>query len=56
MFSADTKVNQLCLSRLICLIDRDNQASIKVATNIGMTFEKEGEDEIGPFLVYARNK
>ena len=47
---------QLQLSRLICLIDRENQASIKVATNIGMTFEKEGMDDKGPFLLYSRNK
>jgi RimJ/RimL family protein N-acetyltransferase len=47
---------QLKLSRLICLIDRENQASIRVATKIGMTFEKEGEDEKGPFLLYAINK
>jgi len=47
---------QLQLSRLICLIDHDNQASIKVATKIRMTFEKEGEDDKGPFLVYAMNK
>lgn len=47
---------QLQYSRLICLIDRDNQASIKVARNIGMTFEKEGEDEKGPFLLYSINK
>jgi ribosomal-protein-alanine N-acetyltransferase len=46
----------LQLSRLICLIEHGNQASIKVATKIGMTFEREGKDEIGPFLVYARNK
>jgi RimJ/RimL family protein N-acetyltransferase len=46
----------LQLPRLICLIDRENQASIKVARNIGMTFEKEGQDEKGPFLVYSRNK
>jgi ribosomal-protein-alanine N-acetyltransferase len=46
----------LRLSRLICLIDHDNKASIKVATKIGMTFEKEGEDEKGPFLVYAMNR
>jgi RimJ/RimL family protein N-acetyltransferase len=43
-------------SRLICLIDHDNQGSIKVATKIGMTFEKEGKDEKGPFLIYAMNK
>ena len=46
----------LHLSRLICLIDQENLASIKVAEKIGMTFEKEGEDEIGPFLLYSRNK
>ncbi len=47
---------QLHLSRLICLIDRENQASMKVATNIGMTFEKKGEDEKGPFLLYSMSK
>jgi RimJ/RimL family protein N-acetyltransferase len=44
---------ELHLSRLICLVDRENQASINVATKIGMIFEKEGEDEMGPFLVYS---
>ena len=47
---------QLNLSRLICLIDRDNQASQKVAMAIGMTFEKEGEDEHGPFLLYSMSR
>jgi RimJ/RimL family protein N-acetyltransferase len=46
----------LKLSRLVCLIDQDNQASIKVATKIGMTFEKEGRDEVGPFLLYSMRK
>jgi RimJ/RimL family protein N-acetyltransferase len=46
----------LNLSRLICMIDPDNQASVKVARNIGMTLEKEMEDEHGPFLIYARSK
>ncbi len=46
---------QLNLQRLICLIDRDNVASIKVAEKIGMHFEKACEDEIGPFLLYARD-
>lgn len=45
----------LKLSRLICLIDHDNQGSIKVATKIGMSLEKESRDEYGPFLVYAMN-
>ena len=45
----------LQLSRLICLIEPENHASIKVATKIGMVFEKEGADEKGPFLVYTIN-
>jgi RimJ/RimL family protein N-acetyltransferase len=44
---------QLHLTRLICLVDQENQASINVATKIGMRFEKEGADEMGPFLVYS---
>ena len=47
---------KLGLSRLICLIDRENLASIGVATKIGMTFEKEGRDAIGSFLIYSINK
>ena len=46
----------LQLSRLICLIDRDNQPSIKVATNIGMTFEKEVDDGKGLALLYSIHK
>jgi RimJ/RimL family protein N-acetyltransferase len=46
----------LGLSRLICLIDKDNQASIKVATGMGMTFEKEVDDGMGPAQVYSINK
>jgi ribosomal-protein-alanine N-acetyltransferase len=45
----------LGLSRLICLIDKDNGASIRVAEKIGMEFEKEGEDEKGPFHLYSRS-
>jgi RimJ/RimL family protein N-acetyltransferase len=47
---------QLRLSRLICLIDQENQASIKVAKKIGMTFEKVGKDAMGPYLIYSRNR
>lgn len=46
----------LALTRLICLIDKDNQSSMRVAEKIGMTFEREGRDEIGPFLLYAIEK
>ena len=49
----DYGFNQLGLSRLICLIDRDNQASIHVATKIGMSFEREGRDDKGPFKLYS---
>lgn len=47
---------QLNIPRLICLIDAENQASQRVATKIGMTFEKEIEDEKGPALVYSMQK
>ncbi len=47
---------KLGLSRLICLIERGNLASIRVAAKIGMTFEKEAQDEKGPFLLYKRNR
>ena len=47
---------QLGLSRLICLIDKDNEGSIKVATGIGMTFEKEIVDEMGPAQLYSIHK
>ena len=49
----DYAFEQLGLTRLICLIDKDNQASIRVAEKIGMAFEKEGRDELGPFHLYA---
>lgn len=52
----DYAFEKLGLSRLICLIDRYNQASIRVATKIGMTFEKEGRDDKGPFMLYSINK
>jgi len=32
------------------------RASMRVAEKIGMTFEKEGRDEMGPFLVYSRSR
>src|ERR1051326_3201731 len=47
---------QLGLSRLICLIDPENQASIKVAQKIGMTLEKEVDDGKGLALLYSRSK
>lgn len=47
---------KLQLSRLICLIEPDNQASIKVARNIGMSFESEGKDEKGPYQLYSVHK
>jgi ribosomal-protein-alanine N-acetyltransferase len=52
----DYGFNQLNISRLVCLIDQENQASIRVATKIGMAFEREGCDEKGPFLLYSIEK
>jgi ribosomal-protein-alanine N-acetyltransferase len=46
----------LHVPRLVCLIDPQNIASIRVAEKIGMAFEKACEDEMGPFWLYARNK
>jgi len=46
----------LKLSRLICLVDEENLASIRVAQKIGMEFEKAGQDDKGPFLLFARNR
>lgn len=46
----------LHLSRLICVIELENQASIRVATKIGMSFEREAADDYGPFLIYSMNK
>jgi len=50
----DYGFEKLNLSRLVCLIDKENLASIKVAEKIGMTFEKEGKDEMGSFFLYSR--
>lgn len=44
---------RLNLSRLVCLIDPQNQASKKVAEKIGMALEKEMADDKGPFLLYS---
>jgi RimJ/RimL family protein N-acetyltransferase len=52
----DYGFGRLKLSRLICLIEEGNAASIRVAEKIGMKFEREGEDEKGPFLLYAQEK
>ena len=50
----DYGFEQLHLSRLISLIDSGNLASIEVAKRIGMTFEVEGNDDEGKFLLYSR--
>ncbi len=47
---------QLHLTRLICLIDPENQASIRVACKLSMEFEKEFEDEYGRCLVYSTSR
>jgi RimJ/RimL family protein N-acetyltransferase len=46
---------RLEVTRLICLIDPANEASIRVAERIGMSLEKQLEDESGPFLLYSRS-
>jgi ribosomal-protein-alanine N-acetyltransferase len=49
----DYAFEHLGLMRLICLIDEENRASIRVAEKTGMAFEKTGRDELGPFHLYA---
>jgi ribosomal-protein-alanine N-acetyltransferase len=49
----DYAFERLGLSRLICMIHPENEASIGVAVNSGMALEKECVDEHGPFLVYS---
>jgi RimJ/RimL family protein N-acetyltransferase len=45
--------SQLGLSRLICLIAPGNIASMRVATTVGMSFERELEDELGLCHIYG---
>ncbi len=45
--------NTLGLTRLICLIDEESVASIRVAEKAGMRFERDGKDEKGSFWLYV---
>lgn len=47
---------QLGLTRLICLIDPDNRASINVAEKTGMAFEKRIDEEPAPLLLYSLSR
>jgi RimJ/RimL family protein N-acetyltransferase len=40
---------------LICLIDKNNFSSIRIAEKMGTVFEIEGEDEKGPFMLFSIN-
>ena len=53
---ADYAFETLQLSRLICLVDPENTASRRVASKIGMIFEKDIVDQFGPAAVYAMSK
>ena len=44
----------LHFSRLVCLIEPDNSASVKVAQKIWMTFEKAIDHELGLLHLYSR--
>lgn len=43
----------LGLNRLICLVMPGNDASVRVAERVGMTFERDYEDEHGPCSIYS---
>ena len=47
---------ELHLPRLISLIDPGNEASVKVATKIGMSLEREAEIDGEPTLVYSAQR
>ncbi len=47
---------QLQLTRLVCMVLPDNHASARVAQKIGMSMEKEMEDQMGRFLLYSRGR
>ncbi len=44
------------LDRLICLIDPENVASLRVAEKVGMRFDRHHVDEHGPCAMYARSR
>lgn len=46
-------LGKLQIPRIISLIEPENLVSRRVVEKVGMRFEKEGQDETGPFLVYA---
>ncbi len=46
----------LQMPRLICMMDKENVASVKVAENMGMSFEKAAVDDKGPYLLYSRSR
>lgn len=52
----DYAFERLRRKRLICLIDDGNLASARVAEKMGMAFEREAQDEIGPFLLYSMER
>jgi ribosomal-protein-alanine N-acetyltransferase len=52
----DYALNVLKINRLVCLVDAANHPSVRVAEKIGMSFEREGQDEFGPFRLYALNR
>ena len=43
----------LGLRRLVCLVMPGNESSARVATKVGMIFEREHTDELGPVHIYA---
>ncbi len=52
----DHAFGKLNLTRLVCLIQHGHGASIRVAEKIGMRFEREGQDDAGPFLLYGQER
>jgi ribosomal-protein-alanine N-acetyltransferase len=52
----DYGFERLGLPRLICMMYPQNLASVRIAQKMGMTLEREAEDEKGPYLIYAMSR
>lgn len=48
--------NTLGRTRLVAMVDHANIASQKVAASLGMHHEKDCEDELGPFMLWVKER
>jgi ribosomal-protein-alanine N-acetyltransferase len=46
---------RLRLRRLICLVMHGNTASVRVSAKVGMIYERDFTDDLGPCMIYSRS-